>query len=383
MNKKGFNHRYSTGVLLIAIFLMLSVFTLARLTSDDLDDVCSQNNSFFYREPNLNSWICANFTDVIVNVTVNNVTNIINNLSVTYEPTENSRDVNLGDFNLTAAFLFGNGSLLHSLVINDQDLNQSANVNFNSGNFTNNVTIRRNLTVGGELFGNNSFLTGSTDSVNITTSESFINLISTFKSLDTEGAQAILSFTADDPSDAVAVIGLISQGNIQSRDPDTSSTLSGNEINLGTMSTAQTAGIRTWKGFDSNLENPLTGTGGTTNLFGYDADMGSGLSIAGTQVLDSRGINILRGSHINLGTGTWDTYGLYIDGYSGGTGLRHEKSIWVNNGESYFNGNINLTSTGDYYHNNLQGVTANYDTGGGCYFNITGGIIVGSNCTTL
>ena len=30
-----------------------------------------------------------------------------------------------------------------------------------------------------------------------------------------------------------------------------------------------------------------------------------------------------------------------------------------------------------------KGLTANYDMGGGCYFNISGGLIVGSNCSTL
>ncbi len=121
MNKKGFNHKYSTGAILISMLLMLSLFTFASLSSKDLDDVCGLNNSFFYREPSLDRWVCANFTDVEINFTVNNVTNIFNNATIPFEEQSFSRNVQMPNYNITLAALFGESVNLSQLSIMDID----------------------------------------------------------------------------------------------------------------------------------------------------------------------------------------------------------------------------------------------------------------------
>lgn len=78
MNK----HKYSTYFLILFLLLIPACLVMAALDSSDIDDLCSVNGSFLYKNPANALWQCGNLTDTVVTITINNVTNIINNQSL-------------------------------------------------------------------------------------------------------------------------------------------------------------------------------------------------------------------------------------------------------------------------------------------------------------
>ena len=72
------DHKYSTYTVFFFFFILLVGFVWS-LESSDLDEVCNQNNSFFFRYNGV--WGCANITDMEINVSYNNITNLYTNVS--------------------------------------------------------------------------------------------------------------------------------------------------------------------------------------------------------------------------------------------------------------------------------------------------------------
>ncbi len=50
------------------------------LDSDEIDEVCNNPDSFLFRTDGF--WGCATMNDTVINITVNNITNIYTNFSV-------------------------------------------------------------------------------------------------------------------------------------------------------------------------------------------------------------------------------------------------------------------------------------------------------------
>jgi len=110
------NHKISSIVLILCIFIFGSFFALGYLTSEEIQEGfnCPNNSILFFSETS-QEWGCANLFDQgILNVSVNNVTNIFTNYSLyanqssylidgenTYVPyTGATADVDLGAFRL-------------------------------------------------------------------------------------------------------------------------------------------------------------------------------------------------------------------------------------------------------------------------------------------
>lgn len=73
-------HKYSTYFLISLLFIFVFVAIVSALTSEDLDDICAENNMTLFRFNG--TWMCGNFLDgVVINYTINNITNLYTNYS--------------------------------------------------------------------------------------------------------------------------------------------------------------------------------------------------------------------------------------------------------------------------------------------------------------
>lgn len=109
------NHKNSTYLLIGIVFLMVTVYLISALSSDDIDTICNIDNNILYRYNG--EWICGALNDTVINQTVNNITNIYNNLSefsnYCYDILPNN-DINLSNYDLTTTGVLtaGSGSLV-------------------------------------------------------------------------------------------------------------------------------------------------------------------------------------------------------------------------------------------------------------------------------
>ncbi len=56
------NHKHSTVLLVIFLFLFLGVFLVSAFSSEDLDDICSTDDKILYRS---GFWDCASISDLV------------------------------------------------------------------------------------------------------------------------------------------------------------------------------------------------------------------------------------------------------------------------------------------------------------------------------
>lgn len=138
------NHKYSTYAIVFILFIFGIGIAMGFLESSDLDDVCSVDNSIFYRSSG--TWACGNLTDMTVNVTVNNITNLMTNWSIHsnyWDNLDTPYDItHLGNVSLQSAnsdFFIGGAFIGSSLSIDNGAFTVDGNrVNSNLGttNFT-------------------------------------------------------------------------------------------------------------------------------------------------------------------------------------------------------------------------------------------------------
>jgi hypothetical protein len=385
------NHRYSTYALLLFALLFTSFTVLGELVSDEVDDLCrsqginlselSEYDVLVLTRVNGSSsqpWKCSILNDLVLNVTVNNITNIYNNLSVPYLGA--NRNVDITPYNLSAQYFVGDGSLLTNLPPGtnpfNQSLNTTDNVSFDQLNVTSlNVEGLASIGTGGE-----GVLEIDT---NLTDTNPFSQII-TANHLGTAvvGTMKFVMELLDESQTGSGA--LILNGLIQFNNETNTHGVQGIKMQNAGGST-QSGGTRTIGFYQSNPSVPILGTGGTTIITGFEhIQNGAIFQMSGDQEVYLYGLKTESGSNTKAGgDGSIFDYGIHLEGYSSCTGCNESLAIKVVDGDSYFNGDINVSSSGNYIHNNKVGITGNYDTGGGCYFNVTGGIIVGSNCTTL
>jgi len=105
---------------LIFFFVFAIWNVIGELTSDEIDDVCDENNSVLFKYNG--TWGCGNLMDTSVfNITVNNITNIYNNYSLYANKSNYWGDYLYSNYNL---------NLLGANPFN-QVLNKTSNVQFN------------------------------------------------------------------------------------------------------------------------------------------------------------------------------------------------------------------------------------------------------------
>lgn len=73
-------HRYSTYSLYFILFFVCILSFVDALDSYEVDELCNVNNSFLFRYND--TWQCGNISDVVINYTVNNITNLYTNWSI-------------------------------------------------------------------------------------------------------------------------------------------------------------------------------------------------------------------------------------------------------------------------------------------------------------
>lgn len=287
-------------------------------------------------------------------MTVNNITNIYNNMSVPYVGAD--RDIDLNGVNLL----------------------NSNSIQGNSGNFS--VLNVTTLNIGDKV------LVGSDGSASLIINSSLTGGTNTYAMILNalhRGAGLVgtmlfnLNFDNDSPNGASAVI---LDGNFNFKNSTNSYTGYGLRLKTNNAGVPQTAGTRTSNLADLSPVIPQQGTGGTSNLNILNVNIPSIFKLSGNQNLNIKGITISRSTFFDFGTGTDDIVGLKLTGFGSGIGLENEKALYVDGGKSVFNGNLNVTSGGtqsnDYYSGDgSQGLTVQLNMTG-CNITVKDGLIV-------
>lgn len=142
-------------------------------------------------------------------------------------------------------------------------------------------------------------------------------------------------------------------------------------LNNEFKSITQTGGTQTSYGVYSLFNTPTIGGGtGITNLYGSYNDFATTVSFAGSPTINKYGF-YSKGIADLMIAGTSNRYGLYLTGYDKGAYENNVYAIYVNDGNSYFGGDINITGTVT----KADGIFHVYDS--------TGGTVIGTSNTNI
>ena len=304
------NHKYSTYLVLIVFFVFAIWNGLAELTSDEIDDVCDENNSVLFKYNG--TWGCGNLLDSYVfNITVNNITNIYTNYSLFSNQT-------------TYWSGYSSASQLPVYIPYNQALNTTSNVRFNR-------------TSTGEVIGSGA-LTGyssNTYRTNITGAgfNAFTNTFNLNSSVKGDGTGIYSSvgagiFEMIQPKatiDPVASYGIIAR--VQTENASQTGMVSGSiavhGINDGNRTTDVTGAYTLGRNIGSGLAKGYYGYG----LSGYTLASGNTLTAIGLDGFcqQSSGICVaVRGLPF---TATSRSFGLY----SGGNNHFYNGNLYIYN----------------------------------------------------
>ena len=344
------NHKYSTVFLILVILFTIIFSAYGYLTSDEIDGGfnCS-NNSILYKYNDSTGWNCASIIDQnVFNITVNNVTYIYNNYSLYANNTQYVRGLEIDSTNVTnwnTAYGWGNHALAGYLT----------NINNTKPKFDmvgiENTTPQYPIHFSG-----------------VPQASYIININMTKSSA---GTFSPLYFKAGKSSDTKGV-GNIIIASLYGVVDDLATSFGGNtyiegqRFEIGKQSASQNNGTRTLRGsyYDIQPVSSIGNSNGTVTIEGVSIYFSPISSFTPNNGAESfYGTKIVRATpYVQLtGTRTYDSYGLYIDGFDKGDYERNSYAIWVDDGTSRFDDG-NFTSrlqALDYYSgNNSQGRTA-------------------------
>lgn len=409
------NHKYSTYTLLLFFFSVVGLSVLGELSSEEIDYVCDQDNHTLFRYNG--AWGCANLMDSgFFNITVNNITNIYNNYSLY---TNNSNYVDWsGILNVPSGlddgddyeadtrqqadnnFLYNDSNTIY---FNDTLLNDTIDGRSTSGIWTNDSGVA-NYDGNVNITGNLSVVWIGLDGMQPTAPISYKNFSSKYKSLIDIGYGIRSSLASpfkynitipnSTTDTTITAINLGYLNMIPNFKTTGSEYLYANYMFFGQGSTIPKKGNFNY-GFDilkTDFPQPAFNehVGGDQLLVGYDVQLTQPLTLSSTVngtsiMIGSKYKYVTKANNLLGGSRSYTSMGYVADGFTGCESYDECYGFFANNSDSKFIGDVNIT--GDIFHGDEKGLTSQLvlsnDDGSPCNLNFSGGLFIGTNCTTI